>query len=204
MASSGRRSGLDRALDLLAETSVVGTTIPTPDDGPPVEFDDDVARHVSTLVRRLLEREPVASHEPATRKRPLSLAPQDIGIISTHRVMNTRMHYRLPKGLQHDIRVDTPERWQGLERKVMIVVHPLSGVTNPTAFELETGRLCVMASRHQCALVVVARDHIGSTLGEHIVNAEQALGGTDVAGLGHHRHSRFWKTLIASDRVVAL
>ena len=59
------------------------------------------------------------------------------------------------------LRVDTPERWQGLERPVMIAVHPLSGVTDPSAFDLETGRLCVMASRHQSALIVLTRDHVG-------------------------------------------
>lgn len=204
MGTSGGRSGLDRVLDLLGETSIVGATVPTPDAGPPVEIDDDLAQQVAAIVSRLLQRESLASDTVETRARPLPLTPRDIGVVATHRIMNTRMRYRLARGLQNDVRVDTPERWQGLERKVMIVVHPLSGVTSPTAFDLETGRLCVMASRHRCALVVVTRDHIGSTLGDQIVNAEQALGSADVAGLGHHRHSRFWNSLQQSDRVVAL
>jgi hypothetical protein len=102
------------------------------------------------------------------------------------------------------VRVDTPERWQGLERKVMIAVHPLSGVTDPTSFELETGRLCVMASRHQCGLMVVTRDHIPDTLRQHIVSAEQPVGRTDGAGLGHHRHTEFWSRLAERDCVVGL
>jgi hypothetical protein len=195
---------VDRALDLLAETSVVGMTVPTPDDGPPVEADDEVAGHVSRVVQRLLDREPTASYEAKTRTRPLELEPFDIGIVSTHRTMNTRLHYRLPRGVQNDIRVDTPERWQGLERKVMIAVHPLSGVTEPTAFEFETGRLCVMASRHQCGLILVTRDHISDTLRTHIVSAEQAVGRPDVAGLGHQRHTTFWDQLELRDSLVAL
>src|SRR5207249_8262289 len=62
------------------------------------------------------------------------------------------------------VRVDTPERWQGLECKVMVVVHPLSGVLRPSAFDLETGRLCVMASRHRAGMVVLSRDHLENTL----------------------------------------
>lgn len=202
--TNGGSGPLDRALDLLAETSIVGVTLPTPDDGPPVEIDDEIALAVAGLVTRLLDREPRASHCAATARRGVALRPEDIGIVSTHRTMNTRLHYRLPKGLQHRVRVDTPERWQGLERKVMIAVHPLSGVTEPTSFELETGRLCVMASRHQCALVVATRDHISDTLRDHIVTADQPVGRSDVAGIGHHRHTRFWGRLTDRDCVVAL
>jgi len=200
----GGRGPIDRALDLLADASVVGVTIPTPDDGPPVEVDDEIANGVAKLVARLLDRGAVASHASDTRWRPRELTPEDIGIVSTHRAMNTRLHYRLPTALQHRVRVDTPERWQGLQRKVMVAVHPLSGVLRPTAFELDTGRLCVMASRHQCGLILATRDHIPDTLREHIVSAEQAVGRTDVAGLGHHRHTRFWQHLTGRDCVVAL
>jgi len=43
----------------------------------------------------------------------------------------------------------------------MVAVHPLSGVTDPTAFDLSTGRLCVMTSRHRVGLFLVTRDHVG-------------------------------------------
>jgi len=204
LGATGGNAPMDRALDLLADVSVIGVTIPTPDDGPPVETDDEIASGVARLVGRLLDREPAASHRPETRATPMELDAEDIGIVSTHRAMNTRLHYRLAKNLQHRVRVDTPERWQGLQRKVMIAVHPLSGVTAPSAFEFDTGRLCVMASRHQCGLILVTRDHIPDTLREHIVSAEQAVGRTDVSGRGHHRHTRFWQQLIQRDCVVAL
>jgi hypothetical protein len=99
--------------------------------------------------------------------------------------------------------VDTPERWQGLERKMMIVVHPLSGVTHPSSFDLETGRLCVMTSRHRSGLVVVGRDHIRGTLESHIPAAEQAVGRPDITGRGHQANLRFWETMADSGRVVA-
>jgi hypothetical protein len=106
--------------------------------------------------------------------------------------------------LANDVRVDTPERWQGLERPVMIAVHPLSGVTDPSAFDLETGRLCVMASRHQAGFIVLTRDHVGETLRNYVPSAGQAPGRPDVVGRGHDAHLRFWSQLEAAGSVVAL
>jgi hypothetical protein len=77
----------------------------------------------------------------------------------------------------------------------MIVVHPLSGVVRPSAFDLETGRLCVMASRHRAGLIVVSRDHVGATLDSHFPEAEQAVGRPDSAGRGHWQNLGFWQAL---------
>ncbi len=200
----GGSKGVRQALSRLSDRSIIAMTLPTPDDGPPVEIDDDIADLVANIVRGLLDGETMVSHGSETRKKPGTLTVSDIGIVSTHRSMNTRVHYRLPKRYQHVIRVDTPERWQGLEKKVMIAVHPLSGITEPSAFELETGRLCVMASRHQAGLILVTRDHVSDTLREHIVSAEQPVGRPDVAGRGHDRHTRFWHRLVDADSVVAM
>ena len=81
------------------------------------------------------------------------LEPTDIGIVATHRVMNTELRLALAAGLRTQVRVDTAERWQGLERRFMVAVHPLSGCVSPSEFDLGTGRLCVMTSRHQCGLL---------------------------------------------------
>ncbi|RQX16801.1 helicase, partial [Micromonospora chalcea] len=62
------------------------------------------------------------------------------------------------------ITVDTANRLQGREYDVTIVLHPLSGRRDATAFHLESGRLCVLASRHRHACVVVARAGIGELL----------------------------------------
>jgi hypothetical protein len=88
--------------------------------------------------------------------------------------------------------IDTPERSQGLERSVVIIVHPLSGVSEPTEFDLSTGRLSVMVSRHRVALFVVSRDGVGKALQENLPSATQALGISDVTGQGHKQHLRFW------------
>ena len=132
------------------------------------------------------------------------LVASDIGITATHRVLNAAIQAALPDELRPGVRVATPERWQGLQRAIMIAVHPLSGIILPSAFDLETGRLCVMASRHQVGFIVVGRDHIPHTLASHIPSADQAVGRPDVTGRGHDQHTRFWGRLEKEDRVVAL
>ena len=48
-----------------------------------------------------------------------------------------------------------------------MVLHPLSGRRDATAFHLETGRLCVLTSRHRHACVVVCRAGVTELLDAH-------------------------------------
>ena len=198
----GRANGhvADAALELLRDGSVAALTLPTPAEGPPLELDHAVAALASAAAVRALERGAKVVDESGGAKKKLQ--PEDIGLAATHRVVNTAMYQALPKDLRGRIGVDTPERWQGLERKLMVVVHPLSGVTAPSAFDLETGRLCVMTSRHRAGLIIVARDHIRETLETHIPAAEQAVGRPDITGRGHEANLRFWETMEHRERVV--
>ena len=183
----------------LADGRPLVLTIPTPAHGPPLEVDHELAEAVAEVAAQLLTTGAQARlgsvGDPA---RPLM--PADIGVSSSHRVMNGAIAKELARW-NGEIRVDTPERWQGLERPMMIVVHPLSGVVDPSAFDLETGRLCVMASRHQAGLVVLSRDHVGSTLAGFVPSAGQAPGRPDVVGRGHDAHIRFWSSLDEQGRV---
>jgi len=197
---------VDRAINLLAEGSVVALTSPTADDLPPADMDEEIADLAVQVAARLIERNAkVRILDDGARKPERAIRPQDIGITATHRVMNELIAARIrsSQGLR-EIRVDTPERWQGLQRLVTIAVHPLSGVLRPSAFDLETGRLCVMASRHQAGLIIVGRDHIGDTLNQIIVGADQPIGRPDVSGRGHFQHLTFWNCLEANKRVVSL
>jgi hypothetical protein len=189
----------DGALELLNSGSVVGLTAPTPREGPPLELDPEMAVLAAQTAVRILERGAIAVDDDDGVEVPLE--PTDIGLAATHRVMNTAIVQSLPLRLRGQIMVDTPERWQGLERKLMIVVHPLSGVTSPSAFDLETGRLCVMTSRHRSGLIVVSRDHVRDTLEEHIPSAEQAIGRPDVTGRGHEANLRFWEAIESDGRL---
>lgn len=191
-ASSDR---LDQALSKLDRHSTVVYTHPTGSEGVPVETDTELAAVVAGVAKRLLELKCVVSTSTDEMATPRQLTPADIGIVSTHNQMNTAIQSALPADLvgDHAIRVTTPERWQGLERAVMIAVHPLSGVQIPSSFDLETGRLCVMASRHKSACIFVTRDHVGTTLDTHLPSADQALGRGDTVGRGHAQHTAFWR-----------
>jgi hypothetical protein len=195
------RGALGAAVERLGAGSVVGLTLPTPAGGPPLEQDDEVATLAVDAVRTILECQPTYLMDIGAR--PASLKPEDIGLCATHHVMNAAMALRRDKKLS-DVGIDTPERWQGLERKVMVVVHPLSGVVRPSEFDLATGRLCVMASRHQIALVIVSRDHLATTLESHLPVADQPVGRADVSGRGHAQNLSFWTSLIEQDRVISL
>lgn len=188
---------VDEILARMSSAEVPRTTAiithPTPDTGLPVGTDLELADVVADIVVRLLELECVISTQPSERSSPRPLEPADIGVVSTHNLMNAAISRRLlsiQKSFR-SIRATTPERWQGLERPVMIAVHPLSGVMTPSEFDLETGRLCVMASRHRSACLFVTRDHIAHTLDSHLPSATQALGGSDVTGRGHDVHRDF-------------
>ena len=196
-SGNGDGSAADRALETLATGSTTLLTLPTPAGGPPLEEDLDVARAAAAVARRALARNATVVTEEGERP----LRPEDIGIAATHRVMNTRIADALGE-LAGKVRVDTPERWQGLERALMVVVHPLSGVTHPGVFDLATGRLCVMASRHTTGLVIVSRDHVGTTLEQTLPRAEQCLGQRDEAGRGRAQHRAVWEHLHAGGRVV--
>ena len=203
-----RRNGdpIDRAIDLLADGSVCAVTRPTTDDPPPSDTDREVAELAVIIAERLIERKArvqLLDDDNGDRERRLTGA--DFAIAATHRVMNQLIDQQLRSStILNDVRVDTPERWQGLERLITIVVHPLSGVLEPSAFDLETGRLCVMASRHRGGLIVVGRDHIGDTLDGFIVSADQPIGRPDITGRGHHQHLAFWGSLESQNRIVHL
>lgn len=198
----GPRNGagpVDDAIDLLRTGSMAVLTVPTPPEGPPLEEDRDVAELAAHVAARLVERGGKLKIDGTTRP----VKAREIGMTATHRKMNNRMFEALPAAIAQDVLVETPERWQGLERPLMVVVHPVSGVTEPTAFDLETGRLCVMASRHQVGLIVVTRDHLPHTLGELTPSAEQHVGLPDIIGRGHAGHEEFWERLSVNSRGVS-
>ena len=183
----------------LAAGRPLALTVPTPVHGPPIEVDHEIAAAAAKVVGELLGGG--ATLRLGEEKRALTAA--DIGVTSSHRVMNSALSAALGSWA-NEIRVDTPERWQGLERPVMIAVHPLSGVADPSAFDLETGRLCVMASRHEVAFIMLTRDHVGETLRNYVPSAEQAPGRPDTVGRGHDAHLKFWTQLESAGSVMSL
>ena len=90
-----------------------------------------------------------------------------IGIGTAHRDQAHAIRSQLGPMSVAEVTVDTANRLQGREFDVMIVLHPLSGRVDATAFHLEAGRLCVLTSRHRHACIVVARAGIPELLDAH-------------------------------------
>ncbi|GAA2239213.1 AAA domain-containing protein [Streptomyces nogalater] len=137
---------------------------------------DTEATHATVaLAARLLTRgaEAVCENHPHGRR----LQPTDIAIGTAHReqarhIQHLLNHNRHTQG----VRADTANRLQGREFAVTIVLHPLSGRRDASAFHLEAGRLCVLASRHRHACIMVARAGITDLLDHHPSNDPVHLG----------------------------
>lgn len=131
-----------------------------------VRTDAEAVRAVAEVARRLIARGPVAtSRDGGGEQRPVTASRIAIG--TAHRDQAAAIRAALGADLAEAVVVDTANRLQGREYDVTVVLHPLSGRRDATAFHLEAGRLCVLASRHRQACVVVARAGIRDLLDAH-------------------------------------
>ncbi|MGD0687961.1 MAG: AAA domain-containing protein [Streptosporangiaceae bacterium] len=129
-----------------------------------VRTDGEAVAACVALAARFLQRGAIAYSEQAPGGAPLTA--DRIAIGTAHRDQARAIRTALGPGLGA-ITVDTANRLQGREYDVVIVLHPLSGRRDATAFHLEAGRLCVLTSRHRHACVVVARAGIPELLDAH-------------------------------------
>jgi len=127
-----------------------------------IRTDAEAAAACAALAGRALARDASASSESGTRP----LTPDRIAIGAAHRDQAAAIRSLLPPSAA-GVTVDTANRLQGREYDLTIVLHPLSGRRDATAFHLESGRLCVLTSRHRHACVVVARAGIAELLDAH-------------------------------------
>jgi hypothetical protein len=124
--------------------------------------DAEAAQACAALAGRALARGAVAESESGSA--PVDAARIAVG--AAHRDQVAAIRSLLPAHAR-EVTVDTANRLQGREYDLTIVLHPLSGRRDATAFHLESGRLCVLASRHRHACVVVARAGIADLLDAH-------------------------------------
>ncbi|SDH28532.1 Part of AAA domain-containing protein [Sinosporangium album] len=125
-----------------------------------VRTDPETAAACAALARRVLERGTTAHDEYGFRP----VTPDRVAVGCAH---NDQVAAVRQAGVPDGVTVDTANRLQGREYDVTIVWHPLSGRRDATAFHLESGRLCVLASRHRHACLVVARAGIADLLDNH-------------------------------------
>ncbi|MGH3301104.1 MAG: AAA domain-containing protein [Streptosporangiaceae bacterium] len=153
-----RGEPVDAALSLAAETGWALYELPARHT---VRTDSEAVRACAALAERLLQRGCVAYSRRAPRGAVVTA--DRIAIGTAHRDQARAIRHALGPGLAA-VTVDTANRLQGREFDVMIVLHPLSGRVDATAFHLEAGRLCVLTSRHRHACIVVARAGIPELL----------------------------------------
>ncbi|GGL89523.1 MULTISPECIES: AAA domain-containing protein [Micromonospora] len=161
LTEAGTGDAVDSAVELAAASGWALYELParhTP------RTDRQAAAACAELALRMLHRGAVAVSEHAPAGAPVTADRIAVGAAHRDQVAVIRAHLGQAGA---GITVDTANRLQGREYDVTIVLHPLSGRRDATAFHLESGRLCVLASRHRHACVVVARAGIGELLDAH-------------------------------------
>ncbi|MGW6139799.1 AAA domain-containing protein [Streptomyces sp. NPDC055140] len=171
VASDG--SGPDRVIDEAAESGWGLLELPA---GHTPRTDPGAVRALAQVVRRLLDRGGVTLSERGPDPSPLTA--DRIAVGTAHRDQAAAVRSALADLGVTDVTVDTANRLQGREFDVTVVLHPLSGRPDATAFHLETGRLCVLASRHRHACIVVCRAGVPDLLDDHPSTEPVQLGVT--------------------------
>jgi AAA domain-containing protein len=162
--TAGMLGPLDETVDMAALTGWALHELPPRHTA---RIDPEASQAAADVATRLLTRHATAfcENEPHGR----DLEPADIAIGTAHRDQARHIQQILHHQSPHlaGITVDTANRLQGREFSVTIVVHPLSGRRDASAFHLEAGRLCVLTSRHRHACIVIARAGIADLLDAH-------------------------------------
>ena len=163
--TAGMRSQQDATLEMAARSGWALHELPA---RHVTRTDSEAAAAAAALAARLLARRAVGTCERYPGGQPLG--SRDIAIGVAHRDQADQIRQALAltaPPAAREIRVDTANRLQGAEFAVTLIVHPLSGRRDATSFHLEAGRLCVLASRHRHACIVVARAGIADLLDTH-------------------------------------
>jgi hypothetical protein len=156
-----RAGPVDEAVELAAATGWALYELPARHT---IRTDAEATAACAELAIRIRQRGTVAYCERAPDGAPVTA--DRIAIGTAHRDQAAAIRgYLGPDG--DGVTVDTANRLQGREYDVMIVLHPLSGRRDATAFHLEAGRLCVLATRHRHACIMVTRAGIPELLDAH-------------------------------------
>lgn len=131
-----------------------------------VRTDFELAETLAALVDVLLTRGANVVDELTQKGKPLDAGR--VAVVAAHNDQVHAVRYALAqRGQDPDqIVVSTANKIQGREYDVVLVWHPLAGRRDATAFHLESGRMCVMLSRHRHACIVVGRAGAGRLLAE--------------------------------------
>jgi hypothetical protein len=135
------------------------------------EVDEELADAIVALLEQLLRRQACVCDEGTLS----ALTPTMLGVVCAHVSQVNAVRQRLPRHLA-DVFVETSDRFQGLERPITVVYHPLAGRADVSAFHLDIGRFCVMLSRHRVACMVVTRSGTEALLRRYVPQGDRVLG----------------------------
>lgn len=139
-----------------------------------LQVDDEVIEAVADLVEELFAMSPVVVDE-RTGSAGRALSPDRVAVGVVHRSQRAAAQIALHRRGISNVVVDTANRLQGREFDVVVAMHPLSGRVDASAFHLDAGRLCVLASRHRQACVFVGRGGAERLLNDYPPPGEAVL-----------------------------
>jgi superfamily I DNA and/or RNA helicase len=189
---------IDRVIDAVsASADIAMLQLPARITG---ELDEELSDIIVRLIKRLFERQTLIVDEGQSKL----LKPAMVGVVCAHVSQVHVVQERLPSGLS-DILVETSDRFQGLERSVILVYHPLSGRSDGSSFHMDAGRVCVMLSRHRNACILVARCGIEEMLFRYAPQGNRALGvAEDEEFTGWYAHHTLLEQLEQRGRVIKM
>ncbi|MBA1158675.1 DEAD/DEAH box helicase family protein [Microvirga mediterraneensis] len=151
-ASDLRTRALDEGLALAAKGGWAHLELPARQT---LVCDPDTGQVIADLVSRLLARSPVlvCERNPDGTK----LLPERIAVGVSHNDQKGLVRTLLDRAGLGRVIVDTANKLQGREFDISICWHPMAGLDEADEFHLESGRLCVMCTRHRHACFVIGR-----------------------------------------------
>jgi hypothetical protein len=194
---------IDRALDLVSDGASIVTVVAPRKVFANEQIDEELVQLQARIVERALAR---GGEWAGVRK----LTERDIGCVDAHVASNAAIRRELqrmniPVDVSGGVLVETPEIWQGLQRPLMVVKHPLSGLQRIDEFALEPGRACVMLSRHEIGCIVVTRDGIAEALDDYRHDSgARPTGAEDRIWAGREAHWALWTELERRNRIITV
>ena len=153
VGGNARERALDQALSLAADRGRAYVELPARQT---LVADPDTAQVIADLVGRLRARDAQLVCERNRREHPLREDRIAIGV--SHNNQKAMLRVLLAQAGMGGVVVETANKLQGLEFDVVVCWHPLAGLMQADEFHVEAGRMCVLATRHRHACLVVGRD----------------------------------------------
>lgn len=187
-----RQRELDAVLRSAASAGWAHVELPA---APALPSDPELVELAADLVAAALAPDMHATVD-CERHGSRALSADRIAVGASHREqVRALRRAMLDRGIE-GVAVDTANRLQGLEFDLVIALHPLAGLPAPDAFHLESGRLCVLTTRHRHACIVLGRASDRELLDGLPPSDEAYLGREDEPLLdGWAVHRRFFESL---------